>query len=253
MPDFSPSELGAEPGVRLQRVLAGAGVGSRRACEELIAAGRVSVNGERVVVQGSRVDPTTAVILVDGQRVVAASAESVYLLLNKPKGVLSAMSDSRGRACLGDYVMDRTDRVFHAGRLDADSEGLILMTNDGDLVHRLTHPSFEVPKTYLVEVIGPIGKAVSKTLKAGVQLEDGVARVDAVKFLGAVANRVMIELTLHEGRKHVVRRLMEEVGHPVQRLVRTAIGPIQLGSLRVGRTRHLTRSELGALYQLVGL
>lgn len=242
-----------QPGVRLQRVLAGAGVGSRRACEELITEGRVTVNGERVTVQGSRVDPASAVITVDGQRVVTAAPDAVYLLLNKPQGVLSAMSDSRGRPCLGDYVSDRADRLFHAGRLDVDSEGLILLTNDGELVHRLTHPSFEVPKTYLVEVIGPIGKAVSKTLKAGVELEDGVARVDAVAFKGAVSNRVMMELTLHEGRKHIVRRLMEEVGHPVQRLVRTSIGPIQLGALKVGRTRHLTRHELGALYQLVDL
>ena len=244
----------AESGVRLQKVLAAAGVGSRRACEELIAAGRVEVDGRPIREMGVRVDPATAVIKVDGLRVTTDEAGLVHLALNKPPGVVSTMSDPRGRPSVGDIVRDRAGtRLFHVGRLDAETEGLILLTNDGDLAHRLAHPSFGVPKTYLAEVSGPVARGVGRQLRAGVELDDGVVAVDAFRVVGRSGGRVMVELVLHEGRKHVVRRLLDAVGPPVQRLVRTAIGPITLGDLRPGRTRPLTRDEVGRLYREVGL
>jgi 23S rRNA pseudouridine2605 synthase len=241
-----------DEGVRLQKVLASAGVGSRRACEELIAEGRVSVNDEVVVGQGRRVDPETAIIRVDGMR-VTTSTNKVYMALNKPKGMVSAMTDPEGRPTVGDLVIDRKERLFHVGRLDADTEGLLLLTNDGELAHRLSHPSFEVPKTYLAEIIGPVQRDVGKRLRAGILLEDGPVKVDSFKLIDSAANKVLVEVVLHEGRKHVVRRLLAEVGHPVQSLVRTAIGPVFLGSQRPGRLRNLTPQEVGALYALVGL
>lgn len=242
----------ADEGIRLQKVLAGAGLGSRRACEVLIGEGRVSVDGELVREQGMRVDPETAIIKVDGMRITTSST-SVYLALNKPKGMVSAMSDPEGRPTVGDLVEGRKERLFHVGRLDADTEGLLLLTNDGELAQRLTHPSYEVPKTYLAELLGPLPRDVGRQLRAGVELEDGMARVDSFKLVDSAANRVLVEIVLHEGRKHIVRRMLEQVGHPVQRLVRTAVGPVQLGSQKSGRLRPLTRQELGALYELVGL
>src|SRR3954451_12538036 len=239
-------------GERLQKVLAAAGVGSRRACEELIAAGRVSVDGAVVREQGLRVDPETAVVRVDDMRVNTGTSRA-YLALNKPRGMVTALSDPQGRPTVGDLIEQRTDRLFHVGRLDAETEGLLLLTNDGELAHRLTHPSYEVPKTYLAEVIGPVARDVGRRLKAGVELDDGPARVDEFRLLSSSGNRVMLELVLHEGRKHIVRRLLEEVGHPVQRLVRTAIGPVQLGDQRAGKMRPLTPQELSGLFDAVGL
>ena len=246
-------------GIRLQKVLAAAGIGSRRACEELIAAGRVSVDGRIVSEQGLRVDPQTAVVEVDGAR-IAVRPDVVYLALNKPRGVLSAMSDSRGRPTVADLVADRPERLFHVGRLDADSEGLLLLTNDGELAHALMHPSFGVQKTYLATVPGPLARDVGRRLKAGVVLDDGPAKVDAFRVIQTQAprrsglasspGRAIVEVVLHEGRKHIVRRLLAEVGHPVQRLVRTAIGPVQLGGQRVGTVRSLTRTEVAELYRL---
>lgn len=241
-----------EEGVRLQKVLAAAGVGSRRTCEELIEAGRVEVDGRTVRVQGLRVDPQHAVIKVDGMR-IASTPGAVHLALNKPRGVVSTMSDPHGRPSLAELVRNRPERLFHVGRLDADTEGLILLTNDGELAHRLAHPSYEVAKTYLAEVPGPVPRDLGRRLRAGVELDDGPARVDRFRVLGSAGGRVMVEVALHEGRKHIVRRLLAEVGHPVVRLVRTAIGPVQLADLRPGRTRPLTREELGALYAAVGL
>jgi len=243
----------AEAGVRLQKVLAAAGVGSRRACEDLIAEGRVEVDGRQVREMGTRVDPATAVIKVDGLRITTEEAGLVYLALNKPRGVISTMSDPQGRPSLGDYVAGRRERLFHVGRLDAETEGLILLTNDGDLAHRLAHPSYAVPKTYLAEVPGPLARDVGRQLRAGVELDDGVVAVDSFRVVGRSGVRVMVELVLHEGRKHVVRRLLDAVGNPVERLVRTEIGPITLGDLRPGRTRMLTHDEVGHLYREVGL
>jgi 23S rRNA pseudouridine2605 synthase len=239
-------------GVRLQKVLAQAGVASRRAAEELIAAGRVSVDGEVVREMGRRVDPITAVVHVDGSRVVLRD-DLVHLALNKPPGMLSTMSDERGRPCVGDLVAGRGDRLFHVGRLDADTEGLLLLTNNGELGHRLTHPSFEVQKTYLAEVAGQVPRDLGRRLRDGVELEDGPVRVDRFRLVDSLPGRTLLELVLHEGRKHVVRRLLEEVGHPVQRLVRTAIGEVKLGTQRPGRLRPLTTAEVGALYRAVGL
>nr|WP_035922877.1 pseudouridine synthase [Frankia sp. QA3] len=239
--------------MRLQKVLAAAGVGSRRHSEELIAAGRVSVDGAVVREQGRRVDPETAIIEVDGERIVTRTG-LVHLALNKPRGVLSAMSDDRGRPTIADLLTEfGGGGLFHVGRLDGDSEGLLLVTNDGELAHRLTHPSFEVPKTYLVEVSGPFRREVPRTLRAGVELDDGPARADSVQIVDQANGRVMLEIVVHEGRKRIVRRMMETVGYPVHRLVRTRLGAVHLGTLRSGRARHLTRGEIGALYRNVGL
>lgn len=239
-------------GVRLQKVLAAAGMGSRRACEELIAAGRVSVDGAQVTEQGMRVDPETAIIRVDDMR-VTTSTSKIYLALNKPKGMVSAMSDPEGRPTVGDLVAERKDRLFHIGRLDADTEGLLLLTNDGELAHRLAHPSYAVPKTYLAQIVGPVGRDVGKRLRAGILLDDGPVRVDSFRLVDSSANKVLIEVVLHEGRKHVVRRLLAEVGHPVQSLVRTSVGPVHLGSQRPGKLRGLSSQEVAALYHAVGL
>jgi len=237
-------------GERLQKVLAAAGVGSRRACEILIDRGRVTVNG-KVARLGDKVDVATAEILVDGQRVVA-DTRLVYLAMNKPRGVVSTMSDDKkSREALADYVSDLGVRVYHVGRLDQDSEGLLLLTNDGALAHKLMHPSYEVPKTYLAEVAGPLPRTVGRALRAGVELEDGLARVDSFKLVDAVGNTALVEVVLHEGRNRIVRRMFEELGYPVSRLVRTAIGPIKLGDLRSGRHRRLNAGEVAALFKLV--
>ncbi|WP_028935437.1 pseudouridine synthase [Pseudonocardia spinosispora] len=244
---------GVEPtGVRLQKVLSQAGVASRRAAEEMIAEGRVSVDGEVVQQMGRRIDPSVAVVRVDGSRVELRD-DVVHLALNKPRGMLSTMSDDRGRECVGDLVAGRDSRLFHVGRLDAETEGLLLLTNDGELGHRLMHPSFEVPKTYLAEVPGPIPRDLGRRMRDGVQLIDGVVKVDSFKVIDSNAGRALIELVLHEGRKHVVRRLLDEVGHPVSRLVRTAVAGVQLGSQRPGTLRALNRPELASLYEAVGL
>lgn len=244
--------MNSQEGVRLQRVLAAAGLGSRRACELLIEEGRVEVDGKTIRVQGVRVDPDRAVIKVDGMRIASAPGH-VYLALNKPKGVVSTMSDPEGRPSLADYVADRSARLFNVGRLDVDTEGLILLTNDGDLAHRLAHPSYGVEKTYLAEVTGPVARDVGKRLRAGVELDDGVVHADSFRLVSTVGSRVMVEVSLHEGRKHVVRRMLAEVGHPVSRLVRTTVGPVALGNLKPGKHRRLSQQEVGALYRSVGL
>jgi 23S rRNA pseudouridine2605 synthase len=242
----------ADDGVRLQKVLAAAGIGSRRACEELIAQGRVEVDGKVVREQGLRIDPLRAVVRVDGERVPTAP-DNVVLALNKPRGVVTAMSDDLGRPCVGDYVTERTERLFHVGRLDSDTEGLLLLTNDGTLAQRLSHPSHGVPKTYVALVPGPIPRDVGRQLRAGIELEDGPASVDSFAILEATPNKALVEVTLHEGRNHIVRRLLDAVGHPVEELVRTQVGPIRLGQLRPGRTRVVTGPELHSLYTAAGL
>ena len=241
-----------EEGVRLQKVLAAAGVGSRRACEELIDRGRVMVDGHKVKNQGMRVDPAKAIIHVDGLR-INSIPNSVYIALNKPIGMLSTMSDPEGRPNIGELVEDRGQRLFHVGRLDAETEGLILLMNDGELAHRLTHPSYGVQKTYLAQVDGVIPKDLGKRLREGILLEDGLARIDRFRMVDAVGRHALIELTLHEGRKHIVRRLLDEVGFPVNRLVRTQFGPISLGDQRPSKIRNLNMNEIGALYKAVDL
>ncbi len=239
-------------GVRLQKVLAGAGLGSRRACEQLIASGRVEVDGAVVRELGVRIDPRRAVVHVDGLR-VQLDTSLVTLALNKPVGVVSTMHDPDGRPSLDQFVANRSDRLFHIGRLDAESEGLLLLTNDGELAHRLAHPKYRVPKTYLVDVTGRARPAHGKALLAGVELDDGPARLDAYRIVDQTPNQALIEVQLHEGRNRIVRRMFEEVGLPVGRLVRTQIGPIRLGDLRQGRTRVLGRTELGTLMKAVDL
>jgi 23S rRNA pseudouridine2605 synthase len=245
-------------GVRLQKVLAQAGVASRRAAEQLIAAGRVSVDGKVVTEMGRRVDPQTAVVHVDGSRIQLRD-DQVYLALNKPAGMLSTMSDEKGRLCVGDLVMQRTEllnqagRLFHVGRLDQDTEGLLLLTNDGELGHRLMHPSFEVEKTYTAEVMGQVARDVGKRLREGVELEDGPVKVHSFRLIDSLPGRSIVEIVVHEGRKHIVRRLLDEVGHPVQRLVRTAIGDVKLGDQRPGKLRPLNQTEVGSLYRTVGM
>jgi len=242
-------------GMRLQKVLAQAGVASRRAAEELISQGRVEVDGRIVIEQGLRIDPENAVVRVDGVRVVVQK-DLVHLALNKPRGWQSTMSDDLGRPCVGDIVSERVaagQRLFHVGRLDADTEGLLLLTNDGDLAHRLMHPSFEVSKTYLATVSGALERGVGKKLKEGVELDDGPAKVDAFTLLDINEGKSLVRVTLHEGRKHIVRRLFDAVGHPVIRLVRTDIGAVALGDQRPGTLRVLGRGEVGGLYGAVGL
>ena len=236
---------------RLQKVLAAAGVGSRRACEELIAEGRVTVDG-RVARLGDRADPRTSVIHLDGRRLVTDD-RIMHLALNKPPGVLSAMSDDRGRPTLAQYVPDGAVRLFHVGRLDADSEGLLLLTNDGELAHRLMHPSYEVAKTYVAEVPGPVPASVGRRLRAGITLDDGPAAADGFRVVSTDRSRALVEIVLHEGRNRIVRRMLAEVGHPVRRLIRTRLGPVPLGDLRPGSTRRLSAAEIGELYRLVAL
>jgi 23S rRNA pseudouridine2605 synthase len=239
-------------GVRLQKVLAAAGVGSRRHCEEMIADGRVEVDGEVVRRFGARVDPQHQIIRVDGRR-IPAREDLVYVALNKPAGVLTTMSDARGRSTIADYLGDRAERLFHVGRLDFDTEGLMLLMNDGELAHRLAHPRYGVLKTYLADVAGPLPRDLGRQLTTGVELSDGVATADRFRVVERAGNRALVEITLHEGRKHIVRRMLAETGHPVSRLVRTHVGPIALGSLRPGTTRRLTTREIGELYAAVGL
>ena len=239
-------------GIRLQKVLAAAGVGSRRQCEELIGEGRVEVDGEIVRRYGARVDPDHQIIKVDGRR-IPSRQDLVYLALNKPAGVLTTMSDDRGRPTISDFLGDRAERLFHVGRLDYDTEGLMLLTNDGELAHRLAHPRYGVAKTYLADVAAPLPRDLGRRLLTGIELEDGVASADKFRVVEQAGSRALVEITLHEGRKHIVRRLLAEAGHPVSRLVRTRVGPVTLGHLRPGATRALTTREIGELYAAVGL
>lgn len=242
-------------GVRLQKVLSQAGVASRRAAEKLIIDGRVEVDGRVVTELGTRVDPQTSVIRVDGARVAVDDAQ-VYLALNKPRGMQSTMSDDLGRPCIGDLVEQRVrgnKNLFHVGRLDADTEGLILLTNDGELAHRLMHPSYQVPKTYLATVVGSIPRGIGKKLRDGVELDDGIARADDFAVVDAIPGKTLVRVTLHEGRNRIVRRMLAAVGFPVKELVRTEIGAVSLGEQRPGSIRPLRRNEIGELYKAVGL
>jgi len=254
--DFEPGprdDLRDPPdGERLQKVMAAAGVGSRRHCEELIGEGRVQVDDQVVRRFGARVNAERQVIRVDGMR-LPTKAGQVYLALNKPVKVVSTMSDDRGRRTVADYVGDTTERLFHVGRLDYETEGLLLLTNDGELAHRLTHPRYNVLKTYVADVSGPVRRDLGRRLKEGIELDDGLVKVDRFKVVEQAGNRFLVSVTLHEGRKHIVRRLLAEVGHPVRRLVRTDFGPVKLGNLKPGGTRVLGHAEVGELYRCVGM
>jgi 23S rRNA pseudouridine2605 synthase len=246
-----PKTFGEQEGERLQKVLARAGMGSRRACEELIERARVEVNGSIVVEQGLRVDPDKDEIKVDGLTI--ASQSHVFFALNKPAGVVASMEDPEGRQCLGDYVQNRETRLFHVGRLDTETEGLILLTNHGELAHRLTHPRYGVKKTYLAAIQGPLPRDLGKRLKDGIKLEDGYARADQFKVVENIGRNYLVEVSLPEGRKHIVRRMLSEAGFPVDKLVRTRFGPIALGDQKSGWLRRMTNTEVGMLMDEVGL
>jgi 23S rRNA pseudouridine2605 synthase len=239
-------ELDKDGLIRLQKLLAQSGVASRRKCEELMLDGHVEVDGEVVTRLGTKVDPRSAVIRVDGKRLPPISP-NVYLVLNKPRGVVSTMSDPEGRRTLSDFVTDRPERLFHVGRLDTDTEGLILLTNDGDFAQRVAHPSYELDKTYVAEVAGQVSKATVREVLDGVTLEDGPVEVSSFKVVSSHSGKTIVELVIHEGRNRIVRRLLDQVGHPVKRLTRTAIGPVRLSGLGKGELRELTRDELGTL------
>ena len=241
--------------VRLHKLLARSGVASRRKCEELMLAGEVTVDGEVVTRLGTKVDPTTAVIRVSGRRLPPMSP-NVYLVLNKPVGVTSTMSDPHAERTLSDLVADRHERLFHVGRLDTDTSGLILLTNDGEFAQRMAHPSYEVDKTYVAAVEGVVHASTIKQLLSGVILDDGPVTVASVKLVGGrgtARHGSILELVIHEGRNRIVRRLLDHVGHPVRQLTRTAIGPVMLDRLGVGEIRELTHDELGALLDAASL
>lgn len=245
----------ANKGERLQKVLAKAGVASRRHAEILIDAGRVEVNGQIVARQGVRVDPNNDIIRVDGVR-INVNENLDYFILNKPRGMQSTMDDEMGRPCVGDVVADKVAagrRLFHVGRLDADTEGLLLLTNDGELANRLMHPKYEVKKTYLATVLGEANKKFVSTLKEGVELEDGPAKADFVQIVDKNQGFSLVRIELHEGRKHIVRRMLKEAGYPVQRLVRTKLHTVQLGDMKPGGLRALNSNELTSLYKAVGM
>ena len=221
----------------------------------MITDGRVEVDGHVVTELGTKVDPQVSLVRVDGARVMLDDT-LVHLVLNKPRGMYSTMSDDRGRPCIGDLIAHRVrgnKKLFHVGRLDADTEGLILLTNDGELAHRLMHPSYEVPKTYVATVNETVPRRLGRTLRGGVELDDGPVAVDDFAVVDTVPGKTMVRVTLHEGRKRIVRRLLAEVGYPVQSLVRTEIGPVSLGNQRPGSIRPLRHDEIGELYMAVGL
>jgi 23S rRNA pseudouridine2605 synthase len=232
--------------IRLQKLLAMSNVASRRKCEELMLEGLVEVDGEVVTRLGTKVDPRTAVIRVNGKRLPPVS-EKVYLAVNKPRGVVSTMSDPEGRRTLQDLVDDRPERLFHVGRLDTDTAGLIILTNDGDFAQRLAHPSYEVDKTYVAEVDGEIYRRTLKQLLEGVTLDDGPVTVSKARIIEAGKDKSIVEIVIHEGRNRIVRRLMDHIGYPVRRLTRTQIGPVVLRGLLSGEMRDLTLDELGEL------
>ncbi len=243
----------ANEGVRLQKVLAAAGLGSRRHCEQLIDDGLVEVNGRTVTEQGLRVDPLADVIRVEGAR-IPPPRHHLYLLFNKPRGVVSTMDDPQGRSTIADYLGKRSRQgLFHVGRLDTPTEGLLLITNDGDFAQRIAHPSHEISKTYVAEVDGVVENVTLRRLSRGIKLDDGPVRPEQIKLIERGGARSIVQVVLHEGRNRIVRRMFEAVGHPVNRLTRTAIGPVRLGRLKVGELRELTRDELGALMDLAGL
>ncbi len=233
-------------GERLQKVMAAAGVASRRVCEDLIAAGRVTVNGQLVTEPGRRVLPTDRVT-VDGTAIQLDTTKR-YLMLNKPVGVVSSLKDESGRPDLTTFTRDYEERLFNVGRLDAETSGLLVLTNDGELAHVLAHPSFGVTKTYIAKVRGSMTAQTVGKLTKGFDLDDGFIQADKARILGTPQGGfTTVELTLHSGRNRIVRRMLAEVGHPVVELVRRQFGPLHLGSLAVGGVRDLTKVELGEL------
>ncbi|WP_079706101.1 pseudouridine synthase [Plantibacter cousiniae (nom. nud.)] len=233
-------------GIRLQKVLANAGVASRRVSEQLIEDGRVEVNGVVVTELGSRIDPEHDLVSVDGSA-IQLDASKRYLMLNKPVGIYSSLKDDRGRPDLRRFTEQYEERLFNVGRLDAETSGLLILTNDGDLAHVLAHPSFGVQKTYIAKVTGKVTAQVLAKLTAGIELEDGPISADKARLLGTEDGFSLVELTLHSGRNRIVRRMLDAVGHPVVDLVRRQFGPLHLGTLGSGQLRELSKDELGAI------
>lgn len=244
-------EASAPEGIRIQKVMAAAGVASRRVAENMIAAGRVAVNGQQVTEPGLRVDPEVDEVTVDGVPVQVDTSKR-YIMLNKPVGVVSSMADDRGRPDLSDFTRDYDERLFYVGRLDQDTSGLLILTNDGDLAHVLAHPSFGVTKTYIAKVRGKVTPQTLSKLTTGFDLSDGFIQADKARLLSTSSSgdSSLVEITLHSGRNRIVRRMLKEVGHPVSELVRRAFGPLHLGTLPVGHMRDLTKVELGEVLQL---
>ena len=242
----TPAPYSNPEGERLQKVMAAAGVASRRVCEDLIAAGRVAVNGVRVEEPGRRVLPTD-LVSVDG-KAIQLDTTKLYIMLNKPVGIVSSLNDDRGRNDLRRYTSMFDERLFNVGRLDAQTSGLLLLTNDGELAHILAHPSFGVLKTYIAKVEGVVTQHTVNKLVGGIELEDGLIEADKARIIGTPsADETVVEVTLHSGRNRIVRRMLEEVGHPVIDLVRRQFGPLHLGSLAPDAMRDLTKEEVGEL------
>lgn len=242
----SSSDFQAQPdGIRLQKLMAAAGVASRRVSEDLIAAGRVEVNGEVVMELGRRVQETDQVS-VDGKAIQLDTTRR-YLMLNKPVGIVSSLQDERGRPDLQRYVSRYEERLFNVGRLDAQTSGLLILTNDGELAHVLAHPSFGVMKTYIAKVEGRMTAQTVGKLTSGIDLEDGQIAADKARILSSGTTETMVEVTLHSGRNRIVRRMLDAVGHPVIDLVRRQFGPLHLGTLAAGEIRDLSKTELGEL------
>lgn len=246
---MADQELPSPEGVRLQKVLAAAGVASRRASENLIVAGRVRVNGSVVTELGTRIDPEAALVDVDGQ-VVQLDATKRYVVLNKPTGVVSTMKDDQGRRDLRDFTREWTERIYNVGRLDTDTSGLLVLTNDGELANVLAHPKFGVTKVYIAKVRGAVAAQTVAKLTRGIELDDGPIQADKARVLDTSGGSSLVELTLHSGRNRIVRRMMSSVGHPVIELVRRQFGPLHLGTLPAGQTRELDKVERGALLTL---
>ncbi|MBC3178707.1 pseudouridine synthase [Corynebacterium lujinxingii] len=254
--DDNPGEKARKTeGIRLQKVLAQAGVASRRHAEAMIDQGRIEVNGKIVTVQGMRVNPNVDIIRVDGSR-INVNEEHEYFVFNKPRGVHSTMKDEHDRTSVGSYLSERTasgQRLFHVGRLDANTEGLLLLTNDGELANRLTHPKYEVSKTYMATVLGEANNELVKQLKQGIELDDGPAKAGFAQIVDVHNGQSIVRVELHEGRKHIVRRMLKTAGFPVQRLVRTKFHTVQLGEMKPGMMRALNSSELASLYKVVDM
>ncbi|ARJ04988.1 pseudouridine synthase [Cnuibacter physcomitrellae] len=240
----------SEEGVRLQKAMAAAGVASRRVSEQMIQDGRVEVNGTVVTELGTRIDPLTDQVAVDGVAVQLDPGKR-YVMLNKPVGVVSSLADERGRPDLTRFTSQFEERLFNVGRLDAETSGLLILTNDGELAHVLAHPSFGVAKTYIAKVEGRVTPQTLAQLTKGIELEDGPIAADRARLLDQDARgRSIVEVTLHSGRNRIVRRMLDAVGHPVVELVRRSFGPLHLGTLKAGGMRELTKVEVGELLSL---
>jgi 23S rRNA pseudouridine2605 synthase len=237
-------------GIRLQKVLAQAGLGSRRSCEELIEQGRVSVNGLVVESQGKRVDPARDLIEVDGEK-ISKGFSAVVLMMNKPVGVVTTMKKTDDRVTVGEFVEGRKERLFHVGRLDQETEGLLLLTNDGALGHGLTHPSIGVAKVYLARIKGQIKPQQLSQITKGMELSDGFAKASSAKLIASSPADCLVEITIHEGRNRIVRRMIEELELELLQLIRTQFGPIKLGEMKPGKSRILSEVEVNSLYRVI--